>query len=422
MVRNRAIVHINIADFAAGVEACLTPSLRESPLIIAPENAPRARVFDMNEAAFREGIRKGMPLARARRLHPRIPVCPPRPRHYRLVMKDLFRQAAAFTPRIESGSTDGHLFLDITGTSRLHGPPPDVAWRLRTAMRRHTGLDPIWTLATSKLVAKAASRVVKPTGEIIVGPGEEAAFLDPLPLDLLPGLTPEECATLARFNIRSVSQARRLSPAQLALPFDLRARAIHDLLTGIDTSPVGSPSPPHTPGDENHPVPAAPGGREIIRAGHDFSDDTNDGPRLKAGLALMTARICRKLRRRQHKASALELCITYSDTLTQRRQKRLDTAQETDQDTELLNQAWDLLLTAWTRRVRIRHLALTCSPRIPVPAQASLFEAPPAPGRGGQLFRAVDRVRSRFGALAVQSGAVLALGSLASRTADSAGT
>ena len=404
MVRNRAVVHINIADFAAGVETCLSPSLRDTPIIIAPEGAPRARVFDMNELAFREGIRKGMPLARARRLHPKIPVLPPRFRHYHLAMKAAFKQAAAFTPRIESGAGDGHLFLDITGTSRLHGPPPDVAWRLGKAMDKHLGLAPIWTLATNKLVAKAASRMVKPTGEAIVGPGEERAFLAPLPLSLLPGLTQQECRTLGRFNISLVSQARRLTRGQLTVPFDGRAGCIHDLLLGIDPSPVGpsfvSPGPARFPSEQ-------------IRAEHEFADDTNDADVLKAGLALMTADICRDLRRTGCKAGTVKIRLTYSDTLTASRSMEMDT----DCDSEMLKQAWELLQAARTRRVRIRHLSLACTPKAPTAVQAALFSSgtdeapaldPPVPSR--QLLRAMDRIRARFGSLAVQSGAALGLG------------
>ena len=409
MTWERAVIHINIADFAARVEACLAPSLRDRPLIIAPDGAPRARVFDMNERAFQEGVRKGMPLAKARRLHPGIPVLPPRLRTYRRVMKDIFRQAATLSPQVESGGTDGHLYLDITGTSRLHGPPPDVAWRLKQRICAGTGLESIWTIAPNPLVAKAASRMVKPTGEYIVGPGEEAAFLAPLPITLMPGLTTAERRLLLRFNIACVAQARTLTRAQLSIPFDARASIIHDVLLGIDNRPVGCRP-------DAYPAPQADRGPRAIWAEHEFADDTNDKDRLKAGLALMSARICGQLNGKT--AERLTLTLTYTDTLTRTR----SAAAATEDECEMLKKAWDLLLAAWTRRVRIRHLTLACIPRIPVPAQVSLFapSAPP-PGRPRQLRRAMDSIRSRFGSLAVQSGATLALGSLPAQASQAEG-
>jgi DNA polymerase-4 len=64
----RAIIHLNVADFAVAVERVLDARLRDRPVVIAPEGANRAAVFDMSDEAFQHGIRKGMALARAQRL------------------------------------------------------------------------------------------------------------------------------------------------------------------------------------------------------------------------------------------------------------------------------------------------------------------------------------------------------------------
>ncbi|MCF8064602.1 MAG: hypothetical protein K9K36_05125, partial [Desulfarculaceae bacterium] len=66
--RPRAVIHINVADLAVGVEGLEDASLRGWPVIVAPQSAARARVFDMSEEAFQAGVRKHMPLARAQRL------------------------------------------------------------------------------------------------------------------------------------------------------------------------------------------------------------------------------------------------------------------------------------------------------------------------------------------------------------------
>ncbi len=86
----RSIIHLNIADFAVAVETNLQPSLKGYPLIIAPQGAPRAVVYDMSDEAYKEGIRKGMPLARATRLNKKIKILPPSFNRYELVMKSPF--------------------------------------------------------------------------------------------------------------------------------------------------------------------------------------------------------------------------------------------------------------------------------------------------------------------------------------------
>jgi nucleotidyltransferase/DNA polymerase involved in DNA repair len=147
---------------------------------------------------------------------------------------------------IEPGDGDGHLFVDVTGSSRLMGPPVDVAWRLGRRIRRDLGLVPIWSVATSKLIAKTATRLVKPLGEYIVEPGDEAAFLAPLPLFLVPGIESSDLARLNDFNMVRVFQAAALDTDQMQTLLGHRGRFIHDRLRGIDPSPVrpvGQPSP-----------------------------------------------------------------------------------------------------------------------------------------------------------------------------------
>ena len=182
-------------------------ALRGRPVVIAPLGAPRAVVYDMNEPAFREGIRKRMPLSQVLSRYRGVRVLPPRFNRYANAMKEIARLGLAVTPAVESGMGDGHLFLDITGTTRLYGPGPDVAFRLKKTIKRQMGLDSVWSLATNKLVAKAATRLVKPLGEYIVGPGEVADFLAPFPLKLLPGISRREARTAA------ASISKRVSPA-----------------------------------------------------------------------------------------------------------------------------------------------------------------------------------------------------------------
>ena len=76
-------------------------------------------------------------------------------------MRAFVKELQGYSPLIECGRADGHFFVDVTGTHRLYGPAPDVGWRVRRQARTSLGINPIWTLGTSKLVAKVAS----PTGQ-----------------------------------------------------------------------------------------------------------------------------------------------------------------------------------------------------------------------------------------------------------------
>ena len=234
----RSIIHLNIADFAVAVERAVDCRLKDRPVIIAPEGAARAAVYDMSEEAYRNGIRKGMALRRAVRLCRDARLLPPHPDRYEHAMRSLLKQTLPYSPLIETGEDDGHLFLDVSGTARLFGPPADVAWRLRRQVKKDLGLDPIWSVAPNKLVAKVATRLVKPDGEYIVGAGEEESLLAPLPISLVPGIERDDLLRLREFNLTRVSQFTALSLEQLQIPFGAHALFLYQTARGIDPSPV----------------------------------------------------------------------------------------------------------------------------------------------------------------------------------------
>lgn len=377
--RERSIIHLNIADFAAAVETSLNPSLAGYPLVIAPPGAPRAVVYDMNDQAYREGIRKGMPLARVKRFNKGIKTLAPRLNRYEQVMKHIFKRTLAYTPAIESGHWDGHIFMDVTGTNRLFGPPPDVAFRLNKETKKDFGLDPIWAIATNKLVAKVATRMVKPAGEYIVGPGEEKAFLKPLPIDLLPGLSKNEIMKMKTFNLTHISQVRSLTLEQLQIAFSQRAYQIHGLIRGIDTSPITRVCEKHAP----------------IRADHEFANDTNDLEQLKKAIFLLVETICQSLRERNMYGRLLSLRFFYSDGC--RKTARIKLSQPTANEMVMFKKIIPLLFRAWTRRIRIRHLGLTCKNPGRPQVQTMMFEETSKMDKQEKILQAMDHISTKFG-------------------------
>ena len=386
---DRAIIHLNIADFAVAVETNAQPSLKGYPLIVAPLGVPRAVVYDMSDQAFQQGIRKGMPVARAKRLNRKIHILPPCFNRYERVMKDLLKETFAFTPNIESGRLDGHFFMDVTGSSRLFGPPADVAFKLRKTFKKTFSLDPIWSVASNKLVAKVATRVVKPAGEYIVEPGNEESFLAPLPIHLIPGFESKDLIRLHEFNLFRVSQVKALTADQLEVPFDRRARLIYERIRGIDPEPV-------MPLCETGP---------FLEADHEFDSDTNQAGALKKALYQVIETICRSLRKQNRQTDSVRIVLSYSDGLQSQARTRLKPA--TSCDMALFKQCLPLLHKAWTRRVRVRHIRMACGKRPKKAVQTVLFEQKNRRNRQEDLVKTLDRIRKKFGNSAVQTGLTL---------------
>lgn len=386
----RSIIHLNVADFAVAVERVTDPRLKHRPVIIAPEKGNRATVYDMSEEAYQTGVRKRMMLRKAKQLCADARVLPPYPDRYERAMHALFQRALPYSPLVETGDGDGHLFVDVTGTGRLFGPPAEVAWRLCSYIRKDLRLDPIWSVASNKLVAKVATRLVKPAGEYIVDAGEEAAFLAPLPIRLIPGIEHADLLKLQAFNLSQVFQVAALSLEHLRILLGNRATLLYESVRGIDPSPV---------------LPAGEKPLQVV-VDRTFDEDTNDAAALARILYDASEEAGRTLRFRRLTARRVGILLDYSDGVRHTRHTTATPA--TADDGVLFERLRNVLGKVWTRRVRIRRLRVICAGLIFPPAQLELFPADRQEAeRRTRLVAAMDKIRNRFGRKAIRVGRML---------------
>ena len=375
----RRIIHLNIADFSVAVERLLDTSLKGKPLIIA-HPSPRAVVSDMSDEAYADGVHKGMLLSTAQRRCRTALVLPPRPEQYHKALQRCLEHAARYSPLVERSSGAGHLFLDVTGTHRLFGPAPDIGWRLRNSLRQDLGLDPIWSVGSNKLIAKVASRLVKPRGEYIVGGGEEIPFLAPLPLNLLPGIFQSDLLQLQHVNIQRVHQLTALSVQELAILCGQRAQHLYQCVRGIDPSPV---------------LPSGPANAKYTHQ-HLFVPDTNEERIVRAALTSLVQQMGHSLRQEQLGCRRLAITLGYTDGVMLTRQAT--SKAPLDDDTALTTLACTALYRAWQRRIRLRQISLTCSLLQHPVQQLSLLSAiDPKQQKNKRLSEAMDSIRSRCG-------------------------
>lgn len=385
----RTFLHINVADFGVAVEQIEDRSLRGRAVIIAPMQTPRPLVHDMSDEAYRSGVRKGMTLKNALRVCRGVKVLPPRFDLYRRAMQALVDLSRDYSPMIESGDADGHLYIDVTGTHRLFGPPPDIGWKIRNEVRQSLGLDPIWSVAPSKLVAKVASRLVKPVGEYIVDAGEECDFLAPLPLSLLPGLSFHEMRRLQELNIDRIGQLSTLNRHHLMVVFGVRGAFIYELCRGVDKDFIKPEE----------------GKEESVLYEHQFMTDTNDRHVVRAVVKELAGRAAGLLRLRDQVSRRVGIRIDYSDGTTVIRQAT--EKRGSCHDDVLSRLALLALKRAWSRRIRLRSCTLVCDRLQKRSPQLLLFpECGEQEKKQNKILSAMDMIRGRFGHDAILRSAV----------------
>ncbi len=394
----RAIIHVDLDAFYASVEQLRRPELRGRPVIVGGggDDYRRGVVSAASYEARRYGVHSAMPLGMARRLCPHAVVLPVDFVAYRAASRQVFAIARDFTPQIEPASLD-EAYLDVTGSMVRMGPPGEMAALLRDRIAGECGLDASCGVATSKLVAKVASDLRKPRGFVVVEPGEETAFLAPLPLRRLPGLGPASEKALAGLGLSTLGELsafpletlRRRLGEHAAVSLTQRAR-------GIDRSEVVLPTRPKSVSREET-----------------FSTDVSDRNELHRRLRECAADVGRQLRRGGWTAKTATLKLRYSDFTTLTRQLTWPTAQHGD--TVLAEAAVRLFDGTWAG-TPVRLLGMGVSGIIDA-AQLDLFKTVGSP-RDEQIDQTLDVLRDRFGEAAPHRGATPALRDLDFRGED----
>jgi DNA polymerase IV len=383
--RVRQITHLNIRDFYASLEELRHPEFRKGPLALA-ETKERAVIQGVNTIARSEGLREGMPVGQARRLCRRMRTIPPDLGFYREQHEHLVQRFSHFSPLVE-GPFPGRYFVDLTGTRRLWGPPPDVACRMERQLMVEIGLHARVGLAPSKLVSQVASSCIHPGDLSCIFSGWETAFLAPLPVTSLPGVGSKTALHLADLNIGRIGQLSSLPAGALAGVFGKPGLRLLRLARGIDPTPVV-------------PFQRIPR-MDLVRH---LDRDEIDRDRLENLLFQQVEEAGWELRCHNRYPGKLAVEIRYADGGTARLEHSLDPI-TVQIDKSLFQAARPVFRQVFQRRVAVRRLVLELSDFSMPGRQLALFPWEEARFDGEQrLQQALDELRRRFGRRAVVWG------------------
>jgi DNA polymerase IV len=381
----RTIFHVDMDAFFVSVEELFDPSLKGKPVVVGGQRNDRGVVSAASYAARKFGVHSAMPLRTAAKLCPQAIFVNGHPERYRECSEKVFHVLTAFSPQVEMASID-EAYLDMTGTTRLHGPPLKAAHKLHQRMKEETLLNCSVGIGSSRLIAKVSSAQAKPNGVLCIIPGQEAKFLAPLDVREIPGVGKVMESHLHALGIRKVGDLARLEDSELEKRFGKWGLALAGKARGEDAggwfdAEVGEHAE-----------------AKSISHEHTYNEDTADARQLEATLMRLSELVGRRLREAGFSARTIQLKLRYKDftTITRARSR----PQPTQLDNEIFEEVRALFRKNWKQGTQVRLLGVQTSSFETQSEQMNLLESGEQ-RRWKSALAAVDHLRDRFGEASV---------------------
>jgi DNA polymerase-4 len=395
---------LDLDAFFASVEQLDHPDWRGKPVIVGGDPKRRGVVSTCSYEARRYGVRSAMPSATAARLCPEAIWTAGNFSRYYEMSEQVMKIMQDVSPRIQQVSID-EAFLDISPGRFVRDYPVELAERISGAVAE-LGITCSIGLGSSKTIAKIASDIDKPSGLTVVYPGSEAVFLAPLPVRALSGIGPQSAARLKQFGIATLGQLAQADAALLREVFGKQSESIRQHCLGLDDSQVLADETVKSVSNEMT-----------------FNQDLVDYQEISAAIAMMAAKVGRRLRHRELAGYTVTLKLRYADLSIRTAQRTLIEPQDDEQLFTPI--AIELLTQIWRPGDEVRLVGVGISGFIDDrPVQLSLLDSladetskallpgevdaahsqRPVRQSKRSLVQATDKVRDRFGEKALGYG------------------
>jgi DNA polymerase-4 len=387
-VRSKRIIHLDMDAFYPSVEALDNPALKGKPVIVGG-GKERGVVSSASYEARKFGVHSAQSMAHARRRCPNGIFLPVRMSRYKEVSKQVFEIFHRFTPLVEIVSVD-EAFLDVTGSTRIFGPPENIAKTIKKITLIETGLTVSAGVAPSKFVAKIASDMDKPDGLTVVMLKGLKEFLDPLPVKKMWGIGKKTRLTLSRLNIKTFRDLRRTPVTFLEKKFGKQGVKMHLLAMGVDDRDV---MPEH----------------DVKSMGHEqtFLHDITSLDAAKKEILALGNKLARRMRHKGITGNTVTLKVKYHDFVQITRSATLP--KSTDDGLEIYLTACRLLekTEVTIKPIRLLGISLSHLNFLGIGTQLSLFDQDRSSQKRQRLNTALDSLYEKFGDQSVLPGTLL---------------
>ncbi len=367
----RTIVHMDLDTFFVSVERLMDSSLMGKPVIVGG-TSNRGVVSACSYEARNYGVRSAMPMQKAIQLCPHAIVLKGNLEQYSYYSKLVTEIIKSSVPLFEKTSID-EFYIDYTGMDRFFGCYK-VASELRQKIISESGLPISFGMSVNKTVSKIATGEAKPNNQIEVKPGEEKAFLAPLPVAKIPMIGAKMKEKLQKMGIVRIETLQNMSLDALEESFGNSGKMIWRKANGICNSAVN--------GEHE---------RKSISKERTFGTDIVDVDFMHSIIISLVEKLCFQLRKEQKLSACVNIKIRYADFSTFNLQKQIA---YTSLDHELQHVALELFNQLYKKELSVRLIGVKFSHLVGCGHQINLFDNTI---ERIQLYETMDKIKTKYG-------------------------
>lgn len=196
--KTKTILHMDGDAFFVGVEVAKNPKLRGKPVVTGEE---RGIASALSYEAKALGVVRGMSVYKIKKDFPQVIILPGDYKAYVKYSGKMFDIVRRYADDVEEYSID-ECFADLTGLERtLKMTYKEIAERIKKEIKDELDLSISVGLAPTKVLAKVASKYVKPNGLTIIEKDKIKEFLASTPIEKIWGIGPKTSEFLKKKGI-----------------------------------------------------------------------------------------------------------------------------------------------------------------------------------------------------------------------------
>lgn len=381
----RTVLHSDLNNFYASVEAVFDPSLKEAFFAVCGSVEDRhGIVLAKNEKAKSLGIKTGMTIKEARDLCPELITVEahfPRYIEYSEKVRSIYRK---YTDYIEPFGID-EAWLDVTA-SKIFGTGEEIADKIRDEVRS-LGLTCSVGVSFNKVFAKLGSDLKKPDATTVISYENFRDVVWKLNADEMLFVGKSTKKKLEKFNVKTIGDVAACGREFLIKNFGKWGEYLYKFAAGLDDSPVKK--------DE--------AGSDIKSVGNSMTSyrDLVKLDDVKIMLSVLSDSVsARLIEYGIGRATTVSLTVRDENLVSFTRQCKLPAPSVLSED--FYRAALDLFVKNYDWKVGVRSMGVSVSGFVGGEFQLSVFGDEDEYGKKVKLAETVQKIRKKFGSASLQ--------------------